>query len=316
MTEAMEIGRNATLAPHSSPIRNVFVTGMGGSGIGANFTAAFSADELKVPFEVGKGYSIPKFVNKFTLAIVSSYSGNTEETLACFEQLVPTGAKIVVISSGGKAIARAKELGVDHIVVPSGWPAPRACLGFSIVSQLLVLQKMKLISAKPVRQLEAAIAFLTKEQNDLRTKGEKLAGFLAGKIPVIYTTDRMDAVALRFRQQVNENAKSLGWYGVIPEMNHNELVGWKEKTDQLAVVYLRNKDDFARNAVRMDINKKMIAPLAPVTEVFSKGKNFIERALYFVFLGDFTTCFLCDLRGYDSMEIVAIDYLKTELAKV
>jgi glucose/mannose-6-phosphate isomerase len=317
LTEALEIGRNATLNKHTTAIRNVFVSGLGGSGIGANFTYEFVREELKVPFTVSKGYDIPKWVGKNTLAIVSSYSGNTEETLSAFELLLKTGAKIVCIASGGKVIAKAKELGLDYIQVPANWPSPRACLGFSFVSQLAVLNKLKLISSKTIKQMEAAVKFLEKEQPRLRKMGEKLATDLHGKIPVIYTTDRMESVAVRFRQQVNENGKALCWHHVIPEMNHNELVGWREKNDKLAVVYFRNNDDFSRNAMRIDINKGIISEYTPnIIELWSKGKNFIEKSLYFVFLGDFATCFLCDLRGFDSIEVKVIDYLKSELAKV
>jgi glucose/mannose-6-phosphate isomerase len=317
LTESLEIGRKATIRKHSSPIRNVYVSGLGGSGIGANFVSEFTRDSLKVPFQVGKGYSIPASVNKFTLVIVSSYSGNTEETLASFEALLQTGAKIVCIASGGKVIAKAKELDLDFIEVPANWPSPRACLGFSLVQQLFVLNYLKLIGNQVIKQIEASIQLLEKEREDIKKMAQKLAGDLLGKIPVIYTTDRMESVAVRFRQQVNENSKCLAWHHVVPEMNHNELVGWREKNNQLAVVYFRNKDDFKRNAVRVDINKNIISEYtSTVIELWSKGKNLVEQSMYFVFLGDYITCYLCDLRGFDSIEVKVIDYLKNELSKV
>jgi glucose/mannose-6-phosphate isomerase len=317
LKEALEIGQKATVNKHTTAIRNVFVSGLGGSGIGANFTAEFVRDELKIPFNVGKGYDIPKCIGKNTLAIVSSYSGNTEETLSAFEMLLHTGAKIVCIASGGKLIAKAKELGLDYIQVPNNWPSPRACLGYSVVQQLSILHKLKLISSKPLKQVEGAIKLLEKEQEKIKTQAQKLAQQLHGTMPVIYTTDRMEAVAVRLRQQINENAKSLCWHHVVPEMNHNELVGWREKNDKLSVLYLRNTDDFPRNIVRMDINKGIIKEYTPhVIEVWSKGRNLIEKALYFVSLGDYLSCYLCDLRGFDSIEIKVIDFLKNELAKV
>jgi glucose/mannose-6-phosphate isomerase len=317
MTEALAIGGNVVLHKHTAPIRAVFVTGMGGSGIGAGFAEQFAAAELKVPFKVCKGYHIPRWVNKHTLAIVSSYSGNTEETLSCYEQLLGTGCKIVCVASGGKVIAKAKELGHDFIQVPGGWPSPRACLGFSFIQQLYILQGMKLISGKALKQVAVAIPFLEKQQDLLRKEGAKIATQLHGRIPVIYTEDRMESVGLRFRQQVNENSKCLGWSGVVPEMNHNELVGWKGPNDQFVAIYFRNKTDYDRNAVRMDINQQIIGrSTSAIINVFSKGKNDIERALYHVFLGDYITCSLCDLRGYDSIEIEVIDYLKGELGKL
>jgi glucose/mannose-6-phosphate isomerase len=317
LAESLEIGRKATIRQHTSPIRNVYVSGLGGSGIGANFVAEFTRDSLKVPFQVGKGYTIPASINKFTLVIVSSYSGNTEETLASFEALLKTGAKIVCIASGGKVIAKAKELDLDFIQVPANWPSPRACLGFSLVQQLFVLNYLKLISGQVIKQIEGSIQLLEKEKESIKKQAQLLAGQLLGKIPVIYTTDRMESVAVRFRQQVNENAKCLAWHHVVPEMNHNELVGWREKNNQLAVVYFRNEDDFQRNAVRIDINKSIISEYtSTVIELWSKGKNLVEKSMYFVFLGDYITCYLCDLRGFDSIEVKVIDYLKNELAKV
>lgn len=317
LTEALEIGENANITKHTSPIRNVYVSGLGGSGIGANYAYEFVANELKVPFNVGKGYTIPKSVNKFTLAIVSSYSGNTEETLSSFEALLKTGAKIVCIASGGKVIAKAKELGLDYIQVPNDWPSPRACVGYSIVSQLTVLNKTGLVSTRALQQVRTAIKLLEKDRSTIKKDAEKLATQLHGKTPIIYTTDRMEATAVRLRQQINENAKALCWHHVVPEMNHNELVGWREANDNLAVVYLRNKDDFGRNAIRMDINQKIISEYTPnIINVYSKGKNLVEQSLYLTFLGDYMTCYLCDLRGFDSIEVKAIDFLKGELAKV
>ncbi|MEY4905332.1 MAG: bifunctional phosphoglucose/phosphomannose isomerase [Bacteroidota bacterium] len=317
LVESLEIGRKATITKHSSPIRNVYVSGLGGSGIGANFVAEFIRNECKIPFQVGKGYEIQKSINKFTLAIVSSYSGNTEETLTAMDALLQTGAKVVCIASGGKVIEKAKELGLDYILVPGNWPSPRACLGFSLVQQLFVLNALGIISSRSIKQIEGSVKLLEKNQEEIRRKAAKIAQTLYGKIPVIYTTDRSEAVAVRFRQQINENAKMLCWHHVVPEMNHNELVGWRIPNENLAVVYLRNKDDYQRNQVRIEINKEIIKDYTKtIIEIFSKGKNQIEQAMYLVHLGDYITCYLADLRGVDSIEVKAIDFLKGELAKV
>jgi glucose/mannose-6-phosphate isomerase len=182
LTESLEIGRNATIRQHTSPIRNVYVSGLGGSGIGANFVAEFTRDSLKVPFQVGKGYTIPASINKFTLVIVSSYSGNTEETLASFEALLKTGAKIVCIASGGKVIAKAKELDLDFIQVPANWPSPRACLGFSLVQQLFVLNYLKLINGQVIKQIEGSIQLLEKEKESIKKQAQALAGQFTRRI--------------------------------------------------------------------------------------------------------------------------------------
>ncbi len=317
LIEALEIGEAASISAAENEINKVYVAGLGGSGIGANFVASFVRDECPIPYNVGKGYTIPKYVDKNTLAIASSYSGNTEETLMAFDAMKKTGAKIVIVSSGGKLIEYAKELGLDYIQVPGDWPSPRACLGFSLVQQLFILNKLNLISNDSILSVKSSIDLIKYNQEDIKEEAKKIADFLHGKMPIIYSTSRMEPVAIRFRQQINENAKALCWHHVIPEMNHNELVGWKDENENLAVVYLRNNDDFSRNQLRMDINQKIIGKLTPNIYVAnSKGKNYVEKSIYFVHLVDWVTFYLSELRGVDSIEVDVIDYLKSELAKV
>ena len=127
----------------------------------------------------------------------------------------------------------------------------------------------------------------------------------------------MEAVAVRWRQQINENAKMLCWHHVIPEMNHNELVGWRDQRPDVAVIWLRNRDDFNRTSVRTDINKDIVEHYTHTSiELWSKGKSLIEKAFYLVHLGDWTSVYLAELRNVDPVEIKVIEFLKGELAKV
>ncbi len=317
LIEALEIGEAANINPHTEEINKVYVAGLGGSGIGANFVASFIRNECSIPYTVGKGYTIPKYVDKNTLAIASSYSGNTEETLFSFEEMMKTGAKMIVISSGGKLIELAKEHGYDYIKIPDNWPSPRACLGYSLVQQLFVLKKLGFITNESILSIKSSIDLIKYNQEEIKEEAQKVADFLHGKLPIIYSEDRIEPVAVRFRQQINENAKQLCWHHVIPEMNHNELVGWKEEDAQFAVVYLRNADDFSRNQVRMDINKKIISKLTPnIIEITSKGKNLVERSIYLVHLVDWVSWYLSVHRKMDSIEVDVIDYLKSELSKI
>lgn len=317
LVESLEIGNAATLTAPKNEINKIYVAGLGGSGIGGDFVAEMVKSECKVPYLVGKGYQIPAYVDKNTLAIISSYSGNTEETLSAFDHIEKTGAKIICIASGGKVIARAKEAGYDYIEVPGNWPSPRACLGFSLVQQVFVLQKLGFITDTVSSQIKTAVDVIKYDQDDIKSKALEIAKHLYGKTPIIYTTDRMESVAMRLRQQINENAKLLCWHNVIPEMNHNELVGWKAKRDDVAVLYLRNKDDYKRNATRIDINKTIISKLTPtVLEVYSKGQSLPEKMLYLVNLGDWVSWYMSEMHGVDSIEVDVIDYLKGELAKV
>jgi glucose/mannose-6-phosphate isomerase len=317
LVEAMQIGEAAELTPHHLPVYKVYVAGLGGSGIGANFVQEFIREESKVPYNVGKGYSIPKYVDENTLAICSSYSGNTEETLHSFNQMLETGAKIVIISSGGKLIEEAKSRNLDYIQVPGNWPSPRACLGYSVIQQLYVMYRLGFISDKFVSELKSAIDLIKYDQEDIQASAKKVADRIYNKIPIIYTTDRTEAVAVRLRQQINENAKMLCWHHVVPEMNHNELVGWTEKHNDMAVIYLRNQDDLKRNQVRIKINQEIISKYTDtIIDIYSKGNSLIEKSMYLVHLGDWISWYLSVHKNVDAIQIDVIDYLKSELSKV
>jgi len=317
LEEAVEIGRKAIIQPLSTDVHHIYVAGLGGSGIGADFVASFIQNECKVPFIVKKGYTVPAYVGKNSLAIANSYSGNTEETLISYDQMKKSGARIICVASGGKLIEKAKEDRFDFVQVPSDWPSPRACLGYSLTVQLWILQHLGFISDKYVKEIQSSIQLLRNESADIKIKAEEIANRLHQHIPVIYIEDRMEPVAVRLRQQINENSKALCWHHVVPEMNHNELVGWRERNENLAVLYLRNEDDYDRNKVRMDINKGIIGQYVnELIEVNSKGNTMIERAMYLVHLGDWISWYLAQLRGVDALEVKVIDYLKGELAKV
>ena len=235
LTEAIEIGKAATLTRPEFPSTQIIVSGLGGSGIGANLVSEIVANDLRIPMAVNKDYSIPFYVNKNTLFIVSSYSGNTEETLSALQQAMNRKCKIVCVSSNGKVVELAEQHGYDHIKIPGGMP-PRSCLGFSFVQQLFIIHKLGHISDQFVGQLGSAIEMLDNEEDAIREKAREIAKQLNGTIPIIYSSAHMESVAVRFRQQVNENSKMLCWHHVIPEMNHNELVGWRKQDDSWAVV--------------------------------------------------------------------------------
>ncbi len=316
LRESLEIAANAVVTAPEKPIHNIVLAGLGGSGIGGNMVAELIKQECKIPFAIYKGYELPTYVNENTLVILSSYSGNTEETLAACAQAEAANAKIIAITSGGKIMEIAKAKGYDLIVLPGGMP-PRSCLGYSMTQQVVALHKYGFISDSILKQLASSADSLAADQDDIRAKAKKIAHFLFGKIPVIYATDRMDAVAVRFRQQINENSKMLCWHHVIPEMNHNELVGWRDKNDNLAVILFRNEDDYIRNQMRLDINKEVFETYTnTMIEVWSKGNSLCERMMYFVHLGDFISTDLAALRNLDATEVKVIDYLKGELSKV
>jgi len=313
---AVEVGEQAKLTKHNHPIHNIIVLGMGGSGIGGDFVAEFVKDYSKVPMVSCKGYELPAFVSENSLVIASSFSGNTEETLMAFEKALKTGAKIVCVTSGGQLLNKANELGLDYVQVPSVKQPPRSCLGYSFVLQLYVLKFFGFAAEETISDLKKAIATLEEHQERIRVEAAQYARKMHGKFAVIYATDRMGAVALRLRQQLNENSKLLALHHVYPEMNHNELVGWREQEGDYSVLVFRSGDDLKRNQVRVDIsNDSIISKIAdPIQEVNCIGDSLIEQAMYGVHFGDWISWELAELRNMDSVEVDVIDLLKRELA--
>lgn len=312
---ALEIGRKAQLTKHDKALRNIIVLGMGGSGIGGDFVAEFVRDTCPVPMLSCKGYVLPGFVDEHSLVIASSFSGSTEETLMTFEAAVKRGAKVVCISSGGILIERAKALGLDYIQIPAVEQPPRTCLGYSMVQQLFVLQFFGFAPKEHITELERGIALLEEHQAQIHTLAKQLTRHMEGKFPLIYATERMSAVALRFRQQLNENVKVLACHHIVPEMNHNELVGWTPQEGDQVVLIFQSADDHPRNLKRIEINKEIMGEVADaVLEVDCLGDSLIEQALYAVHVGDWISYEWAMLREVDPVEVNVINRLKSELA--
>ncbi len=315
LQEALIIGKTHRFRTPKAEFTNVVVTGLGGSGIGGSIVQNYVSDKIKIPFLVNKDYSLPAYVGKQSLVIVCSYSGNTEETLMAMQQARKKRATVVCITSGGKIaeIANAKKM--DCILVPAGMP-PRSCLGYSLVQILWVLNHFGYISNGFEKEIKASIRQLKSKGNDVQTKAMVVAKKILGKLPIIYSAASIEGVAVRFRQQLNENSKMLGWHAVIPEMNHNELVGWRDDASDKVVIILRDADDFDRVQLRMEINKKVFKKYkATILEIYSEGKTYWERMFYLIHLTDWVSVILADLRGVDATEVKVIDSLKKSLAQ-
>ncbi|MEZ5015991.1 MAG: bifunctional phosphoglucose/phosphomannose isomerase [Flavipsychrobacter sp.] len=315
LQEAIAIGQNYRFLTAKKTFSNVVLTGLGGSGIGGSIIQNFVFDKLNVPFVVNKAYALPSFVGSETLVIVSSYSGNTEETLAAMKQAIKAKATIVCVTSGGKVAEMAKKKDLDCILLPAGMP-PRSCLGYSMTQLLYILSHFKMIKGNFEKELKSSIKMMQTDLKGIQTKARALAKKLHGKLPIIYTSADFEGVAVRFRQQLNENSKVLCWHHVIPEMNHNELVGWRDEADDKVVVILRNENDYERVQLRIEINKKIIKQYTKnIIEVYSKGNSYWERVFYLIHLTDWVSVYLAELRNQDPIEVNVIDYLKGALAK-
>lgn len=316
LREGIQIGKTSLIQPLEFNPIHIYLAGMGGSGIGGDFVSKFIENECSVPYLVYKSYETPAFINEQSVVLASSYSGNTEETLANVHSCIQQGAHIICIASGGKLIDLAQRNGLDYIKLPEGWSSPRACLGYSLVAQLMVLHKLGMIGNQFISQIESTVRILEEEKQSIQEKARHLAASLFEKNIIIYSTDKIEPVAVRFRQQINENAKRLCSHHVIPEMNHNELVGWRETRPDIAVLFLRNSSDYSRNKIRMDLSKDIVSHFAGSTiELFSKGESMIEKSLYLVHLLDYASVYLAELNQVDSVEVKVIDYLKAALSE-
>ena len=316
LREALEIAQRYQFKTQKVAFSNILLTGLGGSGIGGTIVQDAVRNQLAIPFTINKEYGLPHFTGSKTLVIVSSYSGNTEETVAALEEAIKRGATIVCITSGGKVAELAEAHNFDCIMLPGGMP-PRSCLGYSLTQVLAILVHFSLIPASHLEEIGEAASLLDREEGDIQTRAADLAGFLKGKIPVLYSAASLEGVAIRFRQQLNENSKMLAWHNVLPEMNHNELVGWRDDASGLAVVFLRNSSDYDRVQKRIELNKQVIEQHGcSHTDIFSKGETYWEKAFYLIHLTDWSSVLLADLRGVDATEVKVIDHLKGELNKV
>lgn len=317
LRKALEIGEKSVLkTAYTSPIKNIVVCGLGGSGFGGNILNELLLSELTVPVITIKSYFLPAFVDASTLLILSSYSGNTEETVSCAHQAVERGLKPVCVTSGGKLAEFAAKNNLDIITIPSGFP-PRACLGYSSTQLFFILKHCKLINDSFVSAIKNSALLLETEQKKIMDDAEFLADKLLRKVIVLYTEDKYESTALRLKQQINENSKLHCWYNVIPEMNHNELVGWREVNDALAVVILRADDEYSRNSERILFKKDVIVKLSEnVYEVEAKGTDTFEKHFYLIHFGDWLSYFLAIKQGYDPSEIDVLIKLKGHMSSI
>lgn len=316
LTEAMAIGEKANFTTPQNEIRNVIITGLGGSGIGGSIIAQVTEKEIKIPVLVNKDYFLPNYVDQHTLVIVSSYSGNTEETVQCFEMALEKKAKICCVTAGGKILEMAKSKNIDYIVIPGGRP-PRSAIAYSFTQLFYVLHGYNLISDAFKAALKKSVELIDHEEEHIMSEAYYLAEKLHKKIPVIYSAANYEGVAIRFRQQINENSKMVCWHHVLPEMNHNELVGWTIANKKLAVIFFRNEDDYNRTQARMNLTKQVVSKYTPyVFEVFSKGASQLEKTFYLIHFGDWVSWYLSEIRDIDATEVNVIDFLKGELAKI
>jgi len=326
LRQAKQIGENLAVDPKlGAGVSQIVFSGMGGSGLAADLARALLCELVPLPMMMNRGYRIPQFVRKNTLFICVSYSGNTEESLECFEEALKCGARVLVVGSGGELAKRAIKRSVPTISVPQGFP-PRMAVGFLSVPLLLFFKKLGLaaeaLNSDDWLETMELVRSIGREQcgADIpfeKNSAKQLARRIFERYPVIYSgADGFDVVALRWRGQIEENAKTLASHHVLPEMNHHELAGWEVPVallDRFTVLLLRDCGEHPQVARRMILTRQRIERKAEVCDVWSQGKSRLARMFSLIHLGDWVSFYLAILYGNDPTSIQVLDDLKASL---
>jgi len=324
--QAYDIAKANKLLLGKKDFTKIVFAGLGGSAIGADLARSYLYFESKIPICVSREYDLPVYVDDSTLVFISSYSGNTEETLSAYQQAKEKGASLILISSGGALKEYAKNDKLPFIEIPQGLP-PRCALGYLSIIPLAVLNKLGLVSdIAPyiVETVEVLEELKNKTLNPRIGQKDNIAKYIADKLfnkfVVIYSSSiHFDAVVTRLRGQLNENSKSLASTHVFPEMNHNEIVGWqnpKKLFKNFVVLMLRDKDMHRRVAKRMDITADILKDEGvSVLEIWSRGRNLLSRIFSLIYIGDFISFYLAMLYGIDPTPVDRVTYLKKKLAE-
>ncbi len=299
------------------------VAGMGGSAIGGALARAALGDHASRPIFVTRAYGLPTWTTPDTMVLCASYSGNTEETLACYESAGALGAKRTVVTTGGRLAEMARADGVPVIPLPGGFQ-PRAAVAYMIVASLEVAALCGVgprltaeidVAASHIEQLVEEWGPDAGEDSLAKT----VARGLLGTIPVIAGAGLTTPIAYRWKTQVNENAKQPCFSHELPELDHNELAGWEGAPDvgRFSAVFLDDSDAHPRVKQRMDLTEQMIAGKAVASfRLETRGETAIERVISLVLLGDLVSIYLAALRGVDPGPVMALDELKSALARL
>jgi glucose/mannose-6-phosphate isomerase len=298
----------------------LLVCGMGGSAIGGELASAAIGPRARRPIRTVRDYALEPWTSSASLVLCASYSGDTEEVLACFEAAGQVGAPRVALTTGGELAAAARAAGVPVIGVPAGFQ-PRAAVAYMTVA---AIECAALCGAAPSLrgEVEAAADSLRPLAAEWGPDGpddseaKALARALWGAIPVVYGAGATEPPARRWKTQLNENAELAAFWAALPEADHNEICGWERARDlgPFSAVFLEESDQHPRTKARIELTAELIAAEgAPVERVEARGETRTERVLSLVLLGDLVSVYLAVLAGTDPTPVHAIERLKERL---
>lgn len=307
---------SARLQPSESA--GLLVCGVGGSAIGGDLAAAALGDRLARPLRTVRTYELPSWATAEWAVLCSSYSGGTEETLACFAAAEELDARRVVAGTGGPLVEAARAAGDPVIGLPGLLPAPRTAVAYMLVCALEVAAATG-VAPRIAGEIEAAAAFLEARKADLQHTAGEVAAQLRGAVPIVYGAGPTAPAARRWKTQLNENAKLASFFSELPEADHNELCGWRSEPEgggSFAAVLLEDADQHPRVARRFELTAAAIDAVgATAIRIEAEGETRCQRLLWTVMLGDLVSLAVADARGVDSLPIEAIDELKAALGR-
>ncbi|NLN87325.1 MAG: bifunctional phosphoglucose/phosphomannose isomerase [Syntrophomonadaceae bacterium] len=303
--------------------RHILVSGLGGSAIGGDVLRTYAQTQAAIPVVVNRDYDLPAFIGDQSLVLVVSYSGNTEETLGAYRQAREKGATLIVVTSGGKLADWARDDNVAVVIIPGGL-SPRAATGYLFTPLALILQDLGIMKGaeedikEVIEVLQAMRQAIGPDTPWEGNTARQIARDLKGRLPLIWgSTGHSEIAALRWKTQINENAKCPVFYNLFPELNHNEIVGFEvpeEILSYIVVVMLRDPEDHIQVKKRMDISKQIIQDkVAKIVEVDSQGQGFLARFYSLAYLGDYVSFYLAEEYGINPTPVASIDFLKSEL---
>lgn len=311
--------------PTGIKVDSIAILGMGGSGISGDACRAILGPEFGLPVVTLKGYELPAWVGPNTLVFAMSYSGNTEETLRTFEEAgAKRGSPVVIVTTGGELAKWGREFHIPIVEIPAGFP-PRAAFGYLTIPIPVVLERIGVGPAvgdwisEAVQLLKRRSKEWGRDAAAKTNRSKLLAQRLFGKIPIVYGSEGITEVAAyRWKCQFNECSKVPSWSHTFPELNHNEVVGWKElavlSSKSIGLVVLRHDGDFEQNSKRIDFTIPLIQNnVALVEQVRAEGESRMARLLDLTYLGDFVSTYLALAQGVDPSTHDVITTLKEKL---
>ena len=305
----IETARAATMEAPAA-----FYCGMGGSAIGGDLAIAALSDRLTKPMAVARGYELPPWAPAGSAVLCSSYSGNTEETLACYAAAEALGAQRLIATTGGELAEAGRADDVPVIGLPAGLQ-PRAAVGymFCVAAELAALA---LAGPRIHTEIDAAASHLGNAFEAAHTQARELAEQIGPATPVVHGSDLTAPVAYRWKCQINENAKTPAYSAVLPEADHNELEGWSGADGRFAAIFLRDRDQHPRERQRFELTARAIAPrAATVITLETEGETRTERLLHAVMLGDLLAIELANARGVDPLAVDVLEGFKKEMGR-